>query len=81
VRNPSRFSRVTVSIKKPISDADRRSVLKLTDDWNKKKYDLTDQSCIDFVNSVGKLLGWNTPPRVSTDLPETFLKKLVDANP
>jgi len=79
-RKPSRFSRVTVSYKKPITDEQRRAILKLVDEWNTKAYNLTDQSCLDFVNSVAQKLKWKTPPRVATDLPETFLKKLVAAN-
>jgi hypothetical protein len=79
-RNPSRFSRVTVSYKRPITDEQRRAILKLVDEWNTHAYKLTNQSCIDFVNSVAQKLEWKTPPRVVTDFPETFLKKLVKAN-
>lgn len=81
VKKPSRFSRVTVSVKNSITEEQRRRVLKLTNAWNAKTYDLTDQSCIDFVNSIAQALSWATPDRVSTDLPETFLRKLADANP
>jgi hypothetical protein len=79
-KNPSRFSRVNVSIKKPITDEQRRAILKLVNEWNSKKYDLTDQSCIDFVNTIAQKLNWRTPKREATDLPETYLKKLADAN-
>lgn len=71
---------MTVSYKKPITEEQRRAILKLVDEWNTKAYNLTDQSCIDFFNSVTQKLNWKTPPRVATDLPETFLKKLVAAN-
>lgn len=79
-KNASRFSRVTISMKRPIADEGRRQILRLIDDWNAREYNLTHQSCIDFVNTVAKTLGWRTPPRIQTDLPATFLKKLVDAN-
>lgn len=79
-KNPSRFSRITISYKRPITDEQRRAILKLVDEWNTHEYRLTNQSCIDFVNSVAQKLEWKTPPRVATDLPEAFLRKLVEAN-
>lgn len=75
-----RFSRITVSFKRPISDEQRRQIIKMIDAWNSQSYHLTAQSCIDFVNSIAQFLRWVTPPRVATDSPETYLKKLVDAN-
>jgi hypothetical protein len=79
-KNPARFSRVTVSIKKPITLEQRRQILTMVDEWDTKDYDLIDQNCNDFINSIAQALGWNTPPRDRTDLPETFLKKLKEAN-
>ena len=54
--------------------------MKLVSEWNEKKYDLTANNCIDFVNSVAALLGWTTPALDRTDLPATFLCKLKAAN-
>jgi hypothetical protein len=76
----TRFSRIAVSFKRPISDEQRRQIIKMTDAWNSRDYNFTSQNCIDFVDSIAHLLGWTTPPRVATDLPVTYLKKLVDAN-
>src|SRR5712671_1590676 len=44
-KNPSRFSRVTISIRQPISAAQRASVLRLVAEWNSQNYALTNQSC------------------------------------
>ena len=80
-KKPSRFSRITLSIKKPITEDQRRAILKLVNDWNSGNYNLRNQSCIDLVDSAARTLGWTTPPRVASDLPERYLKKLSDANP
>jgi hypothetical protein len=80
-KNPSRFTRVTVSLKKPINEEQRRRLLRLVDQWNNAKYDLLDASCIDLVNEAAAIIGLNRPQRVSTDLPEAYLRKLVAANP
>jgi hypothetical protein len=79
-KNPRRFSRVTVSFKRPISEDQRRQIISMIDGWNSKDYNLTHRNCIDFVNSIAQMLGWRTPTRVPTDLPETYLRKLVEAN-
>jgi hypothetical protein len=80
VKSPTRFALVTISLKKPITDQQRREVYRMIKDWNSKQYHLTHQSCIDFVDSVARTLDWHTPPRVPTDLPEAYLTKLVNAN-
>ncbi len=49
VKDASRFSRVTVSMQRPISDAQRRTILNHIDQWNARDYKLTSESCIDFV--------------------------------
>src|SRR5690242_12658216 len=57
-KNPTRYSRLVKSIRKRITEDQRRGVLRLVNDWNTKNYDLTDQSCIDFVASVAKEINW-----------------------
>jgi hypothetical protein len=79
-KNPARFSRITVSMRRPITEEQRRRVYAMINEWNSKSYHLTHQSCNDFVNAVAQMLGWKVPPRVGTDFPETFLGKLRDAN-
>lgn len=80
-KKPSRFSRITTSIRKnSISEDQRRAILKLVNDWNNKNYDLTNQSCIDFVAAVAKEINWEVPSREATELPETYLNKLKYAN-
>jgi hypothetical protein len=80
-RNPSRFSNVVVSVKKNISNDQRRHLYKVIKEWNSKNYDLTNQNCIDFVVAAAAAMGWNVPPHGSTDFPKTYLKKLKDKNP
>lgn len=75
-KNPSRFSRLTTSIRKKISTEQRRVIMRIVNDWNTKNYDLTNQSCIDFVASIAKEINWEIPAREATDLPEGFLNKL-----
>jgi hypothetical protein len=79
--NPGRFSRVVASFKRPITEEQRRAILKLADEWNSKNYSLMTRSCIDFVDSVVRKLGWNPPARVATDFPEDYVRKLIAANP
>jgi len=79
-KNPARFSRITNSMRRPITDEERRTLIDTVNEFNRRDYRLTNQSCIDFVNTAAQKLGWNTPPRESTDLPTTFLSKLEAAN-
>ena len=79
-KNPARFSRITVSMKRPITEAQRRAIIETVNDFNRRNYHLTEQSCIDFVSTTAKNLGWNIPPRDRSDLPATYLAKLKAAN-
>jgi hypothetical protein len=79
-KNPTRFSRIVKSIRKRITDDQRRGILRLVNEWNTKPYNLTDQDCIEFVASVAKEIGWDVPLREPTDLPATYLEKLKSAN-
>ena len=75
-----RFSKVTVSYKKPISEEKRGQIIKLVEEWNKKRYSLTSQNCIDFVIAIAQAVGWKTPQRGGTEYPDAYLKRLVKAN-
>jgi hypothetical protein len=79
-KDPSRFSRVTVSMQRPISEGQRRVILNHIDQWNAKDYKLTSQSCIDFLDSLARRIGWKTPKRSSTESPETYLRELRAVN-
>jgi hypothetical protein len=80
-RNPSRFSRVTVSVTKTISLEQRQGLYKVIKDWNAHHYQFTDPNCIDFVVAAASAIGMHAPPRAGTQLPADYLKKLKDANP
>lgn len=80
-KNPNRFSRISVSFTTPISYVQRGQIIGMIDEWNSKNYDLTNQSCIDFVNSIAKALNLITPTRSATDLPVTYLRNLSNVNP
>ena len=79
-KNPSRFSRISVSIKRPITEVQRQAILATATDWNSHHYNLLNESCIDFIVAVAKSAGWNIPPRSVTDLPKSYVTKLRDAN-
>jgi hypothetical protein len=78
--NPSRFARISVSIRRPITIEQRRAVLRLVADWNAKNYSLVTRNCIDFVHAVASYLGWKVPPRNRSEMPETYLRRLRDLN-
>ena len=79
-KDPARLSRVTVSIKRPITETERRTLVKLAEEWNKKEYALATEHCADFIDSAASALGMVTPPRDRLDHPTTFLQRLKNAN-
>ncbi len=79
-KNPARFSRITVSVDRSITLAQRREILKLSNEWNTKNYKLTDASCIDFVASIAAAIGMKIPRRSETQLPADFLSELKKIN-
>ncbi len=80
-KNPTRFGRVDVSVKKGITSDQRRMVIDKITDWDKKNFELNDGNCIDFVNSVAETLGWKTPKRSSSQFPLDYVKELAKLNP
>ncbi|HEX8213766.1 MAG TPA: hypothetical protein VF584_26605 [Longimicrobium sp.] len=77
---PGRFSLVTVSLRRTITADQRTAIYRMMDDWNRRQYRLLDSSCIDFVASVAQTIGMATPPRIATELPEAYLRRLKTAN-
>lgn len=77
---PARFSRVTVTVKHDITAEQRRLIIAEAEQWSTHHYDLTKENCIDFVAAAARLAGWSVPARQSTDTPESWVKKLRDAN-
>jgi hypothetical protein len=79
-RNPSRFSRITVSVTKAISPEQRGRLYQVIRDWNAQHYQFMDPNCIDFVVAAATAIGMHAAPRADTQLPEVYLRKLKDAN-
>jgi hypothetical protein len=80
-KNPSRFSRIDQSLKVPISDVQRRTILGLVNDWDSKNYDLTKEQCVDFIRAVAQAAGLKVPPRDTLDFPVDLVAKLKKLNP
>jgi hypothetical protein len=80
-RNPARFGRITVSVVKTISPAERQRLYRVIKEWNSHHYEFTNQNCIDFVKSAALAVGLQAPERRDIELPEKYLRKLKDANP
>jgi len=78
--NPGRFSRIAISIKKPITDQQRRSVLQITNEWNDREFALTNQNCIDFIKTIAQAVGWNTVERQVAERPSSYIRRIKDAN-
>jgi hypothetical protein len=76
---PARFSRVSVSIKKDITDSQRRAIIKAAEDWNAHHYNLTKENCIDFVAQAARIAQWAVPPRNASDTPDSWVRRLKDA--
>lgn len=79
-KNPTRFSRIEASVKRAITPEQRRTVLGLATDWNQKKFNLTNQNCIDFVDSVAAALNLKRPDRHKFQLPLDYVKQLQKLN-
>ena len=64
-----------------ISDAQRRAILGLVNDWDSKDYDLTKDQCVDFVSAIARAAGLKVPPRDRLDFPVDLVAKLKKLNP
>lgn len=78
--NPGRLSRIAVSIKKPITEEQRRSILQLTNEWNTRNFRLTNQNCIDFIKAAASRAGWSTVDRTTGEFPAAYVRRLKEAN-
>jgi hypothetical protein len=56
-KNPTRFSGVTISLKKKITEDQQRAIYRVADDWNKQDYNFTNHNCLFFVNAVAGAAG------------------------
>lgn len=80
-RNPARFGVIAESLKKNITSAQRGRILAATNDFNRRKYQFTENNCIDFVNTIVQAAGLSTPPRSATQTPAEYLRELKTLNP
>ena len=77
-QNPARFANVSWSLKKKITDSQRRALFDLINRADAKTYVLTEYNCGDFVHDAVDALGW---PNVKKGLlPEPYVRDLVAAN-
>ena len=77
----NRMSQIAVSVRKPITEAQRRAILALIGRWNGHAYRLTDASCIDFVVEAAQAAGMVTPTHQPSQTPVSYLNALKAANP
>jgi hypothetical protein len=76
----NRFSAVTASARRKISEEERRAVSKVIDDWNAKTWSLTGPNCADFVDAVAAAAGFKRPKRSPTQTPEQYVSELAKLN-
>jgi hypothetical protein len=64
----------------PITDDQRRAILKRMDEWSGKQYQLNYSNCIDFVDSIVRMLGLRAPNRSPVQKPIDYVKELKKLN-
>lgn len=77
----TRFSNVVVSVKKKITEDQRRAVYAVGKEWNAKRFTLGWNDCVAFSNAVAKAAGLNTPTVTAATKPATYVQKLKELNP
>jgi hypothetical protein len=77
---PHRFDQVSSEFVMPITDAIAQKIRDRADAWNQGVYALTLSNCIDFVVSIARIAGLNTPERRQSDTPARYLTELRAAN-
>lgn len=78
---PSRFSPVSVRVKRNITSEQRQEILGQVVTWNERRYPLSNQNCIDLMAELARAAGWSVPPHVEAELPVSWITRLRDANP
>lgn len=77
----TRFSNVTVSVKKEISEEQRRAIYALGKEWNAKQFVLGWRDCVAFSNAVAQTAGLKVPALTTATPPAVYVQKLKDLNP
>jgi hypothetical protein len=77
---PERASRISVSVRRDITEGQRAQILQRIDVWNGQRYSITSHNCIDFVADAARVAGWSLPGREWNDNPLTWTEKLCRHN-
>lgn len=77
----TRFSNVVVSVKKTITEDQRRAIYAVGKEWSLKQFVLGWNDCVAFSNEVAKAAGLKTPTVTAATKPATYVQKLKDLNP
>lgn len=79
--HPDRFSKISASVVRAISNQQRRTLLQSIDSWNASRYALTSHNCIDFIDAAARVAGLITPDRTTFQLPNEYVAALAVLNP
>jgi hypothetical protein len=71
-----RFSESRDSVVIPISESERRTLLRDVNIWDSRQYNIADHNCIDFVDQAVRDLGYPTPTRGHYILPTSYVAAL-----
>lgn len=79
-KNPTRFSRTTVTVEVKIDEAARRRILEQANQWNGRTYKLSDSNCIDFVHAALGATTLKRPDRQRFTFPTSYMQELKRLN-
>lgn len=77
----NRFSAITVSVKRKVTDAERKAFIKAIDTWNGKSWKLNGPNCADFVHHAAGAAGFKQADRATVQTPSQYVEKLKALNP
>jgi hypothetical protein len=77
---PTRFGKVTVSVRTPITSEQRRRALAFIRGFD-KDFSLTARNCVLFASKLASLVGLKTPRSSSFRTPVEYLNELRKLNP
>jgi len=78
--NPTRFSRISTTVKARITEEQRRQVLEVANEWNTRQYVLSDANCIEFIHVAAGKIGLRRPDRSLFQLPSAYMVELEKLN-
>jgi hypothetical protein len=77
----TRFSNVVASVKKTITDEQRRAIYAVGKDWSARQFVLGWNDCVAFSNAVAQAAGLTIPRLTSATPPAIYVAKLKQLNP